>query len=99
MMAVEHWGQTAENKTPKQVISKTKSFPIRHLNTNFMWSQRAIPFERRRSLLKMFPSPYLEENLSKWDIGRADCDEVGPHAASAVSNVPLLGLWEHSQTL
>lgn len=77
MMAVEHWGQTAENKTPKQVISKTKSLPIRHLNTNFMWSQRAIPFGRRGAPLKMFPSPHPEENLSKWKgVGRADCDKV-----------------------
>lgn len=61
MMAVEYWGQTAENKTPEQVISKTKSLPIRHFKSKFMWSQRAIPFERRRSPLKMYPFPYLEQ--------------------------------------
>lgn len=61
--AVEHWAQTAENKTCKWIISKAKSLPMGHLKGNPMWSQRTE--DRKWSPLKIYPPPYTEEAFQR----------------------------------
>lgn len=99
--AVEHCGQTAENKTPKQVISKAKSLPVRHPNSNPMRSQRAILFERRWSPLKIYLPPLHKGSVSA--CGRMQEEQMmimWDHTQlSAVGSVSFLVLREHSQTL